>query len=79
MNKEQFTLKTDQAIQDSVRLASEHGNQEIAQLHLLKAILAVPENIVGETFKKIGVDETQLHAALDQEIERLPKVVMRAA
>ena len=74
MNKEQFTLKTDQAIQDSVRLASEHGNQEIAPLHLLKAILAVPENIVGETFKKIGVDETQLHAALDQEIERLPKV-----
>ncbi len=74
MNQEQFTLKADQAVQDSVRLAGEHGNQEIAPLHLVKAILAVPENIVSETFKKIGADEAQLQAALDKEIEGLPKV-----
>jgi len=74
MNQEHFTLKADQAIQDSVRLAGEHGNQEIAPLHLVKAILAVPANIVGETFKKIGVDEAQLNAELDKEIEGLPKV-----
>jgi len=74
MNQEQFTLKADQAIQDSVRLAGEHGNQEIVPLHLLRAILAVPENIVGETLKKIGADEAQLQAALDREIEGLPKV-----
>ena len=74
MNQEQLTLKADQAIQDSIRLAGEHGNQEIAPLHLLRAILAVPENIVSETFKKIGADEAQLRAALEREIESLPKV-----
>jgi ATP-dependent Clp protease ATP-binding subunit ClpB len=74
MNQEQFTLKADQAIQDSIRLAGEHGNQEIAPLHLLQAILAVPENIVNETLKKVGADEAPLRAALDQEIARLPKV-----
>ncbi len=74
MNSDQFTLKANQAIQDSIRLAAEHGNQEIAPLHLVRAILAVPENIVSETIKKIGVDEAQLGAVLDKELEALPKV-----
>ena len=74
MNNEQFTLKANQAIQDSFRLAGDNGNQEITPLHLVKAILAVPENVVGETFKKIGVDEAQLGAALDKELQSLPKV-----
>jgi ATP-dependent Clp protease ATP-binding subunit ClpB len=74
MNQEQFTLKANQAVQDCVRLAAEHGNQEIAPLHLLKAILAVPENIVSETIKKIGVDEPQLTTAIDKELADLPQV-----
>ncbi len=74
MNNEQFTLKANQAIQDSARLAAEYGNQEIVPLHLVKAILAVPENIVSETFKKIGVDEAQLGAAIGKELDSLPKV-----
>jgi ATP-dependent Clp protease ATP-binding subunit ClpB len=74
MNSEQFTLKANQAVQDSVRLAAEHGNQEIAPLHLLKAILAVPENIVSETFKKIGIDLGKLDAAIQKELDGLPKV-----
>ena len=74
MNQEQFTLKANQAIQDCVRLAGEHGNQEIVPLHLVKAILAVPENIVSETTKKIGVQETQLLAAIDKDLNELPKV-----
>jgi ATP-dependent Clp protease ATP-binding subunit ClpB len=74
MNNEQFTLKANQAIQDSVGLARQHGNQEIVPLHLVLAILAVPENIVNETIKKIGVDVGQLGAALGKELESLPKV-----
>ena len=74
MNQERFTLKANQAIQDSIGLAAEHGNQEIAPLHLVKAILSVPENVVGESIKKIGVDDAQLGAALDKEIAALPKV-----
>ena len=53
MNREQFTLKANQAIQDCVRaLAGEHGNQEIVPLHLVKAILAVPENLRQRNQKK---------------------------
>jgi ATP-dependent Clp protease ATP-binding subunit ClpB len=74
MNNEQFTLKANQAIQDSVGIARQYGNQEIAPLHLALAILAVPENIVSETIKKIGADAAQLGAALREELDSLPKV-----
>ena len=74
MNQERFTLKANQAIQDSAGIAAEHGNQEIVPLHLVKAILAVPENVVSESIKKIGVDDAQLGAALNKEISALPKV-----
>jgi ATP-dependent Clp protease ATP-binding subunit ClpB len=74
MNQEQFTLKANQAVQDCARIAAEHGNQEIVPLHLVKSILAVPENIVSETIKKIGVDDVQLNAAIEKELATLPKV-----
>ncbi len=74
MNNEQFTLKANQAIQDSFHLASELGNQEITPLHLTQSILAVPENMVGETIKKIGVDIAKLTAAINMELNSLPKV-----
>ncbi len=74
MNNEQYTLKANQAIQDSIKLAMELGNQEIVPLHLVKAIQAVPENIVSETFKKIGVDDAQLNTAISNELDALPKV-----
>ena len=42
MNNDQFTLKANQAIQESVQLATELGNQEITPLHLTRAILRCP-------------------------------------
>jgi ATP-dependent Clp protease ATP-binding subunit ClpB len=74
MNNEQFTLKANQAIQDSVGLAMELGNQEIVPLHLVQTILTVPENIVPEAIKKIGVDPAQLTMAAGKELAALPKV-----
>ena len=74
MNQEQFTLKANQAIQDGLQMGVSLGNQEIVPLHLVKAILAVPENIVSETFKKIGVDEIHLGVAINKELADLPKV-----
>jgi ATP-dependent Clp protease ATP-binding subunit ClpB len=74
MNNEQFTLKANQAIQDSVGIARQRGNQEIVPLHLLLAALAVPENIVAEALKKIGADTAQITAASGEELDLLPKV-----
>jgi len=74
MNNEQYTLKANQAIQDSIKLGTELGNQEITPLHLAQAIMAIPENIVSETIKKIGADISKLAAAMDKELNSLPKV-----
>jgi ATP-dependent Clp protease ATP-binding subunit ClpB len=74
MNNEQFTLKANQAIQDSVGLARELGNQEIVPLHLMQTILTVPENIVPEAIKKIGIDPAQLGTAAGKELAALTKV-----
>jgi len=74
MNQERFTLKANQAIQDSLQLGMNLGNQEITPLHLAHSILSIPENIVSETIKKIGADITALMTAMNKELNHLPKV-----
>jgi ATP-dependent Clp protease ATP-binding subunit ClpB len=74
MNREKFTLKANNAIDQSVTLAETKGNQEVTPLHLSRVILTDPENIVPEVFKKIGVDSRAVTAKIEEEIDRLPKV-----
>ena len=74
MNRDKFTLKANNAIDQGVQLAGSHGNQEVSPLHLACAILSDPENIVPEVIKKIGVDNHAVIAKLNEEIEKLPKV-----
>jgi ATP-dependent Clp protease ATP-binding subunit ClpB len=74
MNQERFTLKANQAIQDSLQLGVTLGNQEITPLHLIQSIIAIPENIVSETIKKIGIDIPALITAIKKELNSLPKV-----
>ena len=74
MNQERFTLKANQAIQDSIQLGVTFGNQEITPLHLAHSILSIPENIVSETIKKIGAAIPALMTAMNKELNSLPKV-----
>jgi len=74
MNRDKFTLKTNEAIEKSVQLAGEYGNQEVTPLHLAHSILSNPENIVPEVVKKIGVDLAGLISKFQSEIDKLPKV-----
>ncbi len=74
MNKDKLTLKANNAIEEGAKLAGTNGNQEIAPLHIAHAILSDPENIVPEIIKKTGVDTGRIILAIDQEINKLPKV-----
>jgi len=74
MNREQFTLKVNEAIDGSIEIARENGNQEVSGYHLALALLQDDENIVTEVIKKIGVDINKILFALRKEIERFPKV-----
>ena len=47
MNINKFTQKSLQAVQDCERIASDYGNQEIAQEHLLYALLTQDDSLIA--------------------------------
>ena len=74
MNFEQYTQKSLAAVQDAQRLAQEHGNQQIEQLHLLSALTGDPEGLIPQLLTAMGVEESAFTGAVEDEISRLPKV-----
>ncbi|GMT44434.1 MAG: chaperone protein ClpB [bacterium] len=74
MNLNQFTIKSQEAIQKAQELATQHGQQAIESIHLLKGILLVDENATPFLLKKLNVDYPVFSQAVDRIIESLPKV-----
>ena len=74
MNLNQFTIKSQEALQKAQELATQHGQQVIESIHLLKGILLVDENATPFLLKKLNVDYPVFSLAVDRIIESLPKV-----
>ena len=74
MSLNNFTVKTQEAIQKAVEIASASRNQAVEPLHLLKGILQVDENVVPFLLRKLGVNSDAFSGLLDKEIDSLPKV-----
>jgi len=71
---DKFTLKAQEAVQRANELASEHGNPELAPVHLLAALVEDREGIVSPVLEKIGIGPQAVLSDLYKEIEKLPKV-----
>ena len=71
---DKFTVKAQEAVQRANELASEHGNPELAPLHLLAALVEDKEGIVTPVLEKIGIGPQAVLSDLYKEIEKLPKV-----
>jgi ATP-dependent Clp protease ATP-binding subunit ClpB len=71
---DKFTVKAQEAVQRANELASEHGNPELAPLHLLAALVEDKEGIVAPVLEKIGIGPQAVLSDLYKEIEKLPKV-----
>ncbi len=74
MNFNNFTIKSQEAVQEAVNLAQARGQQAIEPVHLLSAIMKVGENITNFIFQKLGMNLQQITVVLDRQIESLPKV-----
>lgn len=74
MNLNQFTIKSQEAIQKAQEIASSNSNQSIESIHLLKAIITVDENVTPFLLKKLNVNFIVFSKAVDKIIESLPKV-----
>ncbi len=74
MNFNNFTIKSQEAIQKAVELTRAAGSQAIEPVHLLKGVMSEGESLVKFIFQKIGANLVQLSAMVDKEIAAQPKV-----
>ena len=74
MNFDNFTIKAQQAVQTALERATQNGQQAINPVHLLAGVLAVGENVTKFVFGKLGVNESSLQAAVNQELQHFPRV-----
>ncbi len=71
---DKLTVKSQEALQDAVRLASERGHAEVEGVHLLCAFLRQEGGIMGELLARIGVSPHQLLSEAEGLLASLPKV-----
>jgi ATP-dependent Clp protease ATP-binding subunit ClpB len=74
MNFNNFTIKSQEAIQQAQQIAQGYGNQQIENEHILKAIFEVDENVAPFILKKLNVNLVTLKQILDKQLESFPKV-----
>ncbi len=74
MNMNQFTQKSLAAIQGAQDIATEHGNQQIEQEHLLLALLSDEQGFIPQLLSAMGMTVPSFTAAVTAEVEKLPKV-----
>ena len=74
MNFNNFTIKSQEAIQQAQQIAQGYGHQQIENEHLFKAIMEVDQNVLPFILKKLNVNTTLVEQILDKELESLPKV-----
>ena len=74
MNLNNFTIKSQEAVQQSVQLVSQRGQQVIEAAHILKAVIMTDESVVNFLFQKLGVNVQNLQMVLDRQLDSYPKV-----
>ena len=74
MNMNQFTQKSLAAIQGAQDIATEHGNQQIEQEHLLLALLSDEQGFIPQLLSAMGMTVPSFTAAVTAQVEKLPKV-----
>ena len=74
MNFNNFTIKSQEAVQEAVNLVKARGQQAIEPAHLLAGVMKVGENVTNFIFQKLGVNGQQIALVVDKQIDSLPKV-----
>ncbi len=74
MNINNFTQKSLQAVQNCERIAMDYGNQEIAQEHLLYALLTQDDSLIAKLMEKMGLDKNLIINRVEEAIQKRPKV-----
>ena len=74
MNYENFTIKTQTALQDASSIAIKNDNSEIAPEHVLQALLEQEDGLIKPIIERIGVNSKDLLIKVKDLINTNPKV-----
>src|SRR6201991_1464457 len=78
MQLDRFTIKSQEALQQAIRLAADRGNTETAPEHLLLALLDQQEGIVNPVLRKVGADPGAVRSEVGGALDRLPTITAGA-
>ena len=74
MNSNNYTIKSQEAIQQAQQIAQSYGHQQIENEHIIKAVFDVDENVLPFILKKLNVNVNMIQQALDKQLESFSKV-----
>ncbi len=74
MNFNNFTIKSQEAIQKAIEITRGAGNQAIEPVHLLKGVMTEGESLINFIFSKVGANTAILMRQVDSKIAAEPKV-----
>ena len=74
MNINKFTQNSLQAVQSCEKVAYDYGNQEIAQEHLLYALITQDDSLILKLLEKMNIQGTLFINRVEEAINKRPKV-----
>jgi len=74
MRPDRLTIRSQEALQQAQRHASEMTHQAVDVEHLLLALLGQQDGIVGPLLRRLGVNLSQVTHALQEALKKLPQV-----
>ncbi len=74
MNFNNYTIKSQEAIQRAQQLAQEYGHQLIENEHIIKAIFDIDEHVAPFLLQKLDVNISLLQQILESTLQSFPKV-----
>ncbi len=74
MNFNNFTIKSQEAIQKALEITKASGSQAIEPVHLLKGVITEGDSLFKFILQKIGANAAALEASVDRAIAAEPKV-----
>jgi ATP-dependent Clp protease ATP-binding subunit ClpB len=74
INPSKLTVKSQEALQAAVEIASNYGNNQVEPEHLLAALIQDPEGVATSVLRKLGINIDQLRIRVTAALEALPKI-----
>lgn len=74
MKIDKFTQKSVEAVNDMEKIASDYGNQQITEQHLLLALLKQDQGLIPKLITKMDIDLNYFSNDIEQMVATLPKV-----